>query len=71
MVGDNIGHSLSVGSGARSAAPDGVVHLCQFVRDSVRNVSTGSRPTVRTENHTILEVDCHAIESLKSDDRGG
>lgn len=59
VVGDDVGHSLSVGGRARSAAPDGVMHLCQFVGDSVGDVSTSGCSAVGTENNTIFEVDSH------------
>lgn len=60
MVMDNVGHSLCVGSGARPAAPDGVVDLCEFVGDAIRNVGPRGRPAVGGEYDTILEVDGHA-----------
>lgn len=60
MVRDNVGHGLGVGRRPGSAAPDGVVHLCQFVRHPVGNVGTGGCSTVGAQNNAILEVDCHA-----------
>ena len=64
MVGDNVGHSLGVCGGTRSAAPDGVVHLCQFVGDSVGNVGTGGCSTICTQNDSVFEVDGHAVGML-------
>ena len=64
MVGDDVGHSLGVRGGTRSAAPDGVVHLCQFVGDSVGNVGTGGCSTVRTQDDSVFEVDSHAVGTL-------
>lgn len=46
VVLDNVGHRLCVGCRTGSAAPDGVVDLCEFVRDSVCDVCSGRRPTV-------------------------
>lgn len=61
MVGDDVCHGLGVGGRAGTAAPNGVVHLCQFVGDSIGNVGTGGGSAVRAENYAILEVDCHAV----------
>ena len=38
MVVDDISDGLRIGSGARPAAPDGVVDAGQFVRDAIRDV---------------------------------
>ena len=61
MVGDNISYRLCVGSGSRTAAPDGIVHLCQFVGDSVRNIGSCGGTAIGTENNSVFEVDGHTV----------
>jgi hypothetical protein len=64
VVGDNVCHSLGVCGRTRAAAPDGVMHLCQFVGDSVGNVGTGGCSAVSTQDDTVFEVDRHAVGLL-------
>lgn len=48
MIMHDIRHGLGVGRGAGAAAPDGVVHLGQFIRHPVGNVAAGCRARVGT-----------------------
>jgi hypothetical protein len=59
VVLDNVGHGLRVGRRPGPAAPDGVVHLRQLVRDAVGNVRAGGRARVGAEDDAVLERHRH------------
>lgn len=60
MTVHDVSDGLCVGGRARSAAPDCVVHLGQFVGDAVCDVGAGSCAGVGAEDDTFGECDGHA-----------
>ena len=65
MVLHDVGDGLSVGGGARAAAPDCVVDLGQFVRDAVGDVGAGGGARVGAKDDTVGEVDGHAVRWVR------
>jgi len=56
----DVGHGLRVGGRPGPAAPDGVVHLGQFVRDAVCDVAACCRAAVGAQDDAVGEGDGHA-----------
>lgn len=62
MVMYDIRNGLGVRCGAGSAAPYRVVHLCEFIGDTVGDVGTGGGAGVGAEYDSVGKVDSHAAE---------
>ena len=60
MVVYDVGDGLGVSRAAGPAAPDCVMHLCQFIGYAVGDVGTCCGSGVGTEDYTVGEGDCHS-----------